>query len=50
MDVDMIGMGPFIEHSQTPLFGQPINIVNSRSQLIELSLKMIAATRIFLPK
>lgn len=50
MDVDMIGMGPFIEHSQTPLFGQPINVVNSSSQLIELSLKMIAATRIFLPK
>lgn len=50
MDIDMIGMGPFIEHSQTPLFGQPINIANSPSQLLELSLKMIAVTRIFLPK
>ena len=50
MDIDMLGMGPFIEHSQTPLFGQPIDIVNSRSQLFELSLKMIAATRISLPK
>ncbi|MBX3008069.1 MAG: [FeFe] hydrogenase H-cluster radical SAM maturase HydE [Melioribacteraceae bacterium] len=50
MDIDMIGMGPFIEHSQTPLFGQPVYIANSHSQLLELSLKMIAATRIFLPK
>ncbi len=50
MDIDMIGMGPFIEHSQTPLYGQPVDIANSPSQLLELSLKMIAATRIFLPK
>ncbi|MEW6506187.1 MAG: [FeFe] hydrogenase H-cluster radical SAM maturase HydE [Bacteroidota bacterium] len=50
MDIDMIGMGPFIEHSHTPLFGQPVYIANSHSQLLELSLKMIAATRIFLPK
>jgi biotin synthase len=50
MDIDMIGMGPFIEHSQTPLYGEPVSIVNSNSQLLELSLKMIAATRIYLPK
>ncbi|KAF0153547.1 MAG: biotin synthetase [Ignavibacteria bacterium] len=50
MDIDMIGMGPFFEHSQTPLFGQPVDIANSPSQLLELSLKMIAATRISLPK
>ena len=50
MDIDMIGMGPFIEHSQTPLFGQPVVIASSPSHLLELSLKMIAATRIFLPK
>ena len=49
MDIDMLGMGPFIEHSQTPLFGKPIDIVNSRLHLFELSLKMIAATRIVLP-
>jgi len=50
MDIDMIGMGPFIEHSQTPLFGKKIDIANSKNELLELSLKMIAATRIFLPK
>ena len=49
MDIDMIGMGPFIEHSQTPLFGKIIDIVKSPVELFELSLKMIAATRIFLP-
>ncbi len=46
----MIGMGSFIEYSQTPLFGHPFNIANSHSQLLQLSLKMMAATRIFLPK
>jgi len=50
MDIDMIGMGPFIEHSQTPLFGKIFDIVKSPVELFELSLKMIAATRIFLPK
>jgi biotin synthase len=50
MDIDMIGMGPFIEHSQTPLFGKPVDITKSHPELFELSLKMIAATRIFLPK
>ena len=49
-DVDMIGMGPFIEHSQTPLFGTSSELVNSKNQLLELSLKMIAATRIMLPQ
>ena len=50
MDIDMIGMGPFIEHSQTPLFGKIIDIVKSPAELFALSLKMIAATRIFLPQ
>lgn len=45
MDVDMIGMGPFIPHKDTPL-GKEMKI-NENEQL-ELGLKMIAATRIFL--
>jgi len=38
-DVDMIGMGPYIPHSHTPM-------KNSKGGSIELSLKMIAAVRI----
>ena len=38
-DVDMIGMGPYIPHRDTPM-------KNNRSGSIELSLKMVAAVRI----
>jgi len=48
MDVDMVGMGPFIEHQHTPLF-------QYRDQLIpigerfDLALKMVAVLRILMP-
>jgi len=38
-DIDMIGMGPYIPHRDTPMGG-------SRGGSIELSLKMVAAVRI----
>lgn len=38
-DIDMIGMGPYIPHRDTPMR-------NSRSGSMELSLKMVAAVRI----
>ena len=44
MDVDMIGMGPFIPHPQTPLADEPMT---AASRLL-LGLKMIAVTRLHL--
>jgi biotin synthase len=45
-DIDMIGMGPFIPHHDTPM-GKYAKNFNSKKQL-QLGLKMIAATRIVL--
>lgn len=50
IDADMIGMGPFIPHGDTPLDAPNIQIVNNNSELYNLSLKMVAVTRIMLPK
>ncbi len=46
MDIDMIGMGPFIVHEQTPLANEAENY-NAERQF-ELGLKMIAVCRLFL--
>jgi biotin synthase len=48
MDVDMVGMGPYIEHADTPLFSiknQNFKIQNR----FDLTLKMIALLRIRMP-
>ncbi len=45
-DIDMIGMGPFIPHPDTP-FGNVLKNYSETKQL-ELGLKMIALTRLFL--
>jgi len=45
-EVDMIGMGPYIPHKETPM-GKNFSGEESE-KLLELSLKMIAVTRIFL--
>lgn len=44
LDVDMIGMGPWIPHTDTPLATDNF----SRKAQLELGLKMIAATRLYL--
>ncbi|MGA7711456.1 MAG: [FeFe] hydrogenase H-cluster radical SAM maturase HydE [Rhizomicrobium sp.] len=44
-DIDMIGMGPFIPHPDTPLGHEPCLEVHER---VRLSLLMIAATRLCL--
>ena len=44
MDVDMIGMGPWIPHDDAPLTTENF----SKTDQFELGLKMIAATRLFL--
>ncbi|MDR0436663.1 MAG: [FeFe] hydrogenase H-cluster radical SAM maturase HydE [Bacteroidales bacterium] len=53
MDVDMVGMGPYIEHVDTPLFSTvgalratPLQQVENR---LDLTLKMIALLRIQMP-
>ncbi len=47
LDIDMCGMGPYIEHPDTPLAGQPVSF--SRVERLELSLRMIALLRILMP-
>ncbi len=44
MDVDMIGMGPYIPHEAAPLAGE----IPSADARLLLGLKMIAVTRLFL--
>jgi biotin synthase len=46
MDVDMLGMGPYLVHHETPL-GKSIKDFDPERQL-KLGLKMIAAARVFL--
>lgn len=47
MDIDMCGMGPYIEHEDTPLF-QYNNFCISKEEKVQLSLKMIAILRIMM--
>lgn len=47
LDIDMIGMGPYIEHSETPLFAQKNEVPVEKR--FELTLKMIALLRIQMP-
>ena len=46
-DIDMIGMGPYIEHEQTPLF-QYKDLLLSKKERLDLSFKMIAVLRILM--
>jgi biotin synthase len=46
-DVDMVGMGPFIEHVDTPLY-QYKNDLLPLSERFDLSLKMVAILRILM--
>ena len=48
LDVDMVGMGPYIEHEQTPMFDNK-NMLASKQDRFDLSLKMIATLRIIMP-
>ncbi|MDD5091316.1 MAG: [FeFe] hydrogenase H-cluster radical SAM maturase HydE [Candidatus Wallbacteria bacterium] len=47
-DVDMIGMGPYIVHQDTPLAGGVLGLPLPAVEAFELSLRMIAVTRIVL--
>ncbi len=47
LDIDMAGMGPYIEHKQTPLY-QYSNILFPLKERFQLSLKMVALLRILM--
>ncbi len=48
MNVDMVGMGPYLEHKDTPLY-EYRHLLLSPAERLELSLKMIATLRLLLP-
>ncbi len=47
LDVDMVGMGPFIEHEDTPLY-QYNDLLWPRKERFDVSLKMVALLRIMM--
>lgn len=46
-DIDMVGMGPYIEHEQTPMY-QYRHLLLSKMDRFYLSLKMVAVLRILM--
>lgn len=49
LNVAMVGMGPFIPHSDTPLYEYK-DIIAPDRQRLDLTLKMIACLRLLMPK
>lgn len=47
LDVDMVGMGPYIEHFETPL-SEAHHLLKSGQERLDLTFKMIAALRILM--
>ncbi len=47
-DIDMCGMGPYIEHTQTPLYEHKSQLLPLKERF-DLSLKMVALLRILMP-
>jgi len=48
MNIDMVGMGPYLEHHQTPLY-QYRHLLLPAEQRLVLSLKMVATLRLLMP-
>ncbi len=48
IDIDMVGMGPYLEHKDTPLY-QFRDLLLPKEDRFDLSLKMIAILRILMP-
>jgi biotin synthase len=48
IDVDMVGMGPYIEHEGTPLY-EFRNLLRTKLERFDLALKMIATLRLLMP-
>jgi biotin synthase len=47
--IDMVGMGPYIEHTDTPLY-EYRNLLLPLEERFQLALKMIAVLRLLMPK
>ena len=48
LNVDMVGMGPYLEHSQTPLYHHR-HLLMPPEKRLDLSLKMVAVLRLLMP-
>ena len=48
LDIDMCGMGPYIEHEDTPLY-EHRNLLMSKQERFDLTLNMIAVLRLLMP-
>jgi len=48
LDIDMCGMGPYIEHEDTPLY-EHRNLLMSKQERFDLALNMIAVLRLLMP-
>ena len=48
MDIAMVGMGPYIVHKETPLSSEVPDFGKIRAGQLDLALKMIAVTRLYL--
>jgi len=48
MDVDMVGMGPYIEHEDTPLY-EFSSTLKTKQERFDLALKMVATLRLLMP-
>jgi biotin synthase len=48
IDIDMCGMGPYLEHEDTPLYPYH-HLLMSKRQRFDLSLKMLAVLRLLMP-
>ena len=48
IDIDMCGMGPYIEHEDTPLY-QFRNLLRSKKERFSLALNMISVLRLLMP-
>jgi biotin synthase len=47
LDIDMCGMGPYLEHEDTPMY-EKREMLFSKQQRFELALKMVATLRLFM--
>lgn len=48
IDVDMVGMGPYIEHEDTPLY-KFRKTIKTKQERFDLALKMVATLRLVMP-
>lgn len=48
LDVDMVGMGPYIEHEDTPLY-EFRHLLKTKQERFDLALRMIASLRLLMP-